>query len=65
MAKTIFNNKIRYASSALECIKKADACIIVTKWEEFKKLTPEDFKKHETSDTHRRQKNIQPRNFQG
>ena len=46
IAKTIFNNKIRYASSALECIKKADACIIVTKWEEFKKLTPEDFTKN-------------------
>ena len=46
IAKTIFNDKIQYATSALECIKKADACIVVTEWEEFKKLTPEDFKKN-------------------
>lgn len=43
MAKTIFYDKIIYAASALECVKGADACIIVTEWEEFKKLTPEDF----------------------
>jgi len=42
-AKSIFNTKIQYASSALECIKDADACIIVTEWDEFKKLTPDDF----------------------
>ena len=46
MAKTIFNDRINYAQSALECLKDADACIIVTEWEEFKKLTPEDFTKH-------------------
>jgi UDPglucose 6-dehydrogenase len=42
-AKTIFNNKIKYATSALGCIKNADCCIIVTEWPEFKKLSPEDF----------------------
>jgi UDPglucose 6-dehydrogenase len=46
MAKTIFADKISYASSALECIRGADACIIVTEWDEFKKLTPEDFTKN-------------------
>ncbi len=46
VAKAIFDNKIRYASSALECINGADACIVVTEWEEFKKLTPEDFTKN-------------------
>jgi UDPglucose 6-dehydrogenase len=45
IAKTIFNDKISYASSAFECIKDADACIVVTEWEEFKKLSPEDFTK--------------------
>jgi UDPglucose 6-dehydrogenase len=44
MAKTIFNDKISYAPSALKCIKDADACILVTEWDEFKKLAPEDFK---------------------
>ena len=42
-AKSIFNGKIRYASSALDCIKKADCAIIVTEWSEFQKLTPEDY----------------------
>jgi UDPglucose 6-dehydrogenase len=46
VAKAIFDNKIRYASSPFECINGADACIVVTEWEEFKKLTPEDFTKN-------------------
>jgi UDPglucose 6-dehydrogenase len=46
IAKAIFDNKIGYASSALKCINGADACIVVTEWEEFKKLTPEDFIKN-------------------
>jgi UDPglucose 6-dehydrogenase len=46
MAKTIFQNKIQYASTAIACLKKADAAILVTEWEEFKKLTPEDFAKN-------------------
>lgn len=43
IAKVIFNNKIQYAYSSIECLKKADCAILVTEWEEFKKLTPEDF----------------------
>ncbi len=43
VAKVIFNNKIQYATSAIGCLKKADCCIIVTEWPEFKKLMPEDF----------------------
>ena len=42
-AKAIFKNKIHYAASAIECLKNADCCIIVTEWDEFKKLKPEDF----------------------
>jgi UDPglucose 6-dehydrogenase len=42
-AKAIFKEEIEYASSALECLKGADCCILVTEWEEFKKLKPEDF----------------------
>jgi UDPglucose 6-dehydrogenase len=45
-AKTIFKNIIQYATSALSCLKNADCCILVTEWEEFKKLTPEDFTKN-------------------
>jgi UDPglucose 6-dehydrogenase len=43
MAKTIFKNKIKYASSAINCLKDANCSILVTEWLEFKKLTPEDF----------------------
>jgi UDPglucose 6-dehydrogenase len=42
-AKSIFGDKIKYASSAIECLKNADCCIIVTEWQEFKNLKPEDF----------------------
>jgi UDPglucose 6-dehydrogenase len=42
-AKTVLNNKIQYATSAIACLKNADCCILVTEWEEFKKLKPEDF----------------------
>jgi UDPglucose 6-dehydrogenase len=45
-AKTIFKNKIQYASSTIECFKNADCCILVTEWDEFKKLKPEDFKQN-------------------
>src|SRR3972149_5166112 len=46
VAKTIFKNKIRYAHSTIECLKNADCCILVTEWEEFKKLEPADFIKN-------------------
>jgi UDPglucose 6-dehydrogenase len=36
--------EILYASSAMECLKDADCCIVVTAWKEFKTIKPEDFK---------------------
>jgi len=42
-AKKIFKNKIEYAPSAIDCINSADCCIIITEWEEFRRLKPEDF----------------------
>jgi len=42
-AKKIFADKVEYASSAIECLKDTDCCILVTEWDEFKNLTPEDF----------------------
>ncbi len=45
-AKTIFKNRIQYATSAIGCLKNADCCILVTEWAEFKKLKPEDFTKN-------------------
>ena len=46
MAKNIFQNKIQYAASAIDCLKNKDCCIIVTEWPEFKKLSPDDFAKN-------------------
>jgi UDPglucose 6-dehydrogenase len=46
IARTIFKSKIQYATSTIQCLKKADCCILVTEWEEFKKLKPEDFTKN-------------------
>jgi UDPglucose 6-dehydrogenase len=45
-AKHLLKNTVIYANSALECIKNADSCILVTEWDEFKKLTPEQFIKN-------------------
>jgi UDPglucose 6-dehydrogenase len=42
-AKTQLENKIAYASSPINCLKNADCCILVTEWDEFRKLTPDDF----------------------
>jgi UDPglucose 6-dehydrogenase len=45
-AKSIFGNRINYASSAINCLKGADCCILVTEWNEFKNLKPEDFNRN-------------------
>ena len=45
-AKSIFRDKIEYAHSAIECLKDTDCCILITEWEEFKKLRPKDFIQH-------------------
>jgi UDPglucose 6-dehydrogenase len=45
-AESIFHERIDYAKSVLDCIDGADCCIIVTEWDEFRKLTPDDFLSH-------------------
>jgi UDPglucose 6-dehydrogenase len=39
----IFDSKINYGDSIKECLKGADLCIVLTEWNEYKKLKPEDF----------------------
>jgi UDPglucose 6-dehydrogenase len=46
IAKSILHNKILYANSIVECLNNADGCIVITEWDEFRKLTPNDFKKN-------------------
>ncbi|NYZ77731.1 UDP-glucose/GDP-mannose dehydrogenase family protein, partial [Candidatus Micrarchaeota archaeon] len=36
---------VEYAASAKDAIENSDACLIVTEWDEFKRLTDEDFTK--------------------
>lgn len=45
-SKSIFQDKIKYVTSAIQCLKNADCCILVTEWDEFKNLKPEDFTKN-------------------
>ncbi|MFQ5759077.1 MAG: UDP binding domain-containing protein [Candidatus Bathyarchaeia archaeon] len=45
-AESIFRDKIEYAHSTIECLKDTDCCILITEWEEFKKLRPKDFIQH-------------------
>ena len=42
-AKKILGNSIDYAETALEALSDADCCIIVTEWDEYRKLKPKDF----------------------
>jgi len=44
--KDVIGEKIECAASPLECIRGADCAILVTEWDEFKKLKPEDFVKN-------------------
>ena len=45
-ARYVFGDKIEYAKSSIECLEDAECCIVVTEWDEFKQLEPEDFIKH-------------------
>ncbi len=45
-ARKILGNTVHFTNSIEECIEGADACIIVTEWDEFKPLKPEFFLKH-------------------
>jgi len=42
-ARRIFRDNISYAKDQFECIEGADCSIIVTEWDEFKGITPNDF----------------------
>ena len=43
-AKRIFGDRIKYCETVDDCLKGADCSIIVTEWEEFRTLKPEDFR---------------------
>lgn len=42
--RKIFGGRMSFAGSAPDCITDADCCILVTEWDEFKRISPEDFR---------------------
>jgi len=44
-SRKILGNKVFFARSVQECIQGSDCCIIVTEWDEFRKLHRDDFRK--------------------
>lgn len=42
-ARRIFGEKVEYASSVEESLKDSECALIITEWDEFRKLKPEDF----------------------
>ncbi|TFG15727.1 MAG: UDP-glucose/GDP-mannose dehydrogenase family protein [Promethearchaeota archaeon] len=45
-AKEEFGEKIKYAKSIEEALKNSECAFLITEWDEFKSLKPEDFKKN-------------------
>ena len=45
-AQQLLGDTIEYAKSIEECLTGSDVCILVTEWDEFKDLQPEDFIKY-------------------
>jgi len=41
--KEALGDRISYSNSVYECLENADCCMLVTEWNEFKKLQPSDF----------------------
>jgi len=44
-ARRIFRNTITYAEDPYDCINQADCSIIVTEWDDFKTISPNEFAK--------------------
>lgn len=44
--KKIFGKKISYHSKVSECLNNSDCCLILTEWDEYRKLQPSLFKKY-------------------
>ena len=42
-AKKIFGKGVKYAESIEDCLKNSECALIVTEWEEFKNLKPQNF----------------------
>ncbi len=45
-AKEAIGEKIKYADSVEEALRDSECALLITDWDEFKQLTPDDFKKN-------------------
>jgi len=45
-AEIELGDKMKYANSVEDALKNSECALIITEWDEFKKLTPDDFKKY-------------------
>lgn len=45
-AEIELGDKIKYANSIEEALNNSECALLITEWDEFKNLTPNDFKKH-------------------
>ncbi|MFW9938152.1 MAG: UDP-glucose dehydrogenase family protein, partial [Candidatus Thorarchaeota archaeon] len=45
-AKEVLGDKIQYADSIQQALNQSECAILVTEWDEFAKLTPDDFKRN-------------------
>ena len=45
-ASKVFGDSIEYANSIEEALKNSEMALLITEWDEFKKLTPTDFKEY-------------------
>jgi UDPglucose 6-dehydrogenase len=45
-ARDVLGDKIRYADSIPDALSGSECAFLITEWDEFKKLTPNDFKSH-------------------
>jgi len=43
-ARRILGDRIELMQDAISCLKDADCCIVMTEWDEFRKLKPSDYK---------------------
>jgi len=40
----LFHDRITYCKTIKDCLRNSDCCIVMTDWDEYKKLQPADFK---------------------
>jgi UDPglucose 6-dehydrogenase len=43
-ARRILGDRVELMPDAISCLKGADCCIVMTEWDEFRKLRPSDYR---------------------